>query len=172
MSPGLEELQEVLDQLTIDYGKWKNNSQGFKYRAIDNRNMLEVIGYMVNTMKERGKEKDYFSAPQVKDFVAEYFFPEQRTEHKTAKQRKGCLDMVKGQLRLTVQEVWPTDVSSKTTEASTATVVESVRKTPTIVRELEPLVVRPDVSETPYEAQDTTVLDEDFMNELKEIADE
>ena len=177
MTSDLEELQEVLDSLNVTYGVWKSNSRGIKYRAISDNDRYQVIKSMLDIFRGRGKDKEYFRTSNVKDFIAKFFFPESRTEHKTAAKVRGCYDLVKGELRQAILEVWGTadDIGNKELEKVEAAPYQPpklgpapVRKAPEQETDQKPSVVRPDFTDVPYEKIEELEVDEEFAKLIEE----
>jgi hypothetical protein len=179
MTYDLEELQEVLDSLNINYGVWKSNSRGIKYRAIADNDRYQVIKSLLEVFKNRGKDKEYFRTNNVKDFVAKFFFPEPRTEHKTAAKVRGCYDLVKGELRQAILEVWgtPNDIAGKKLEEVQAAPYQPPKpsaqpqyKKPAPEDDEKPIAIRPDPKNIPYEKIDELEVDEEFAKLLEEAS--
>src|SRR5579863_8918122 len=160
MTEELEKLQEDLDALNVEYGCWKANAAGIKYRAVPDNDRYEVIKRLVEIIKSRGVEKEFFKTSSVKEFIAKFFFPDHRVERHNATKRRGCYEMVYTQIREAIIELWPVnDIQHKPLETPRvipATVPKVKVKISSKPVYDKPKFVAEDITETPYKGEGGT----------------
>jgi hypothetical protein len=163
MSP---DLKRLLYALNDKYGETHTSRiHRTEYVAINKTKRKEVIWYLINTLKNRGKEQAYFESGTFQSDLSDFFFPDGSVEGFSKAKREGARSVVLRELNEVLARVFKEeDLFEEAPNFQPAAPV-AAKKEPEAPR------LRPDATAAPYE-EDTTVLDEDFINQLKEIANE
>lgn len=162
MSP---DLKRLLYAFNDKYGETqKSRIHRTEYIAIHKTKRKEVIWYLINTLKNRGKEQAYFESGTFQSDLQDFFFPDGSTEGLAKTKKEGARSVVLRELHEVLARVFKEeDLFEEPPNFQPACFP--------IAKEAVAPKFRPDATSVLYE-EDTTVIDEDFMNELKEIADE
>lgn len=163
------DLKRLLYALNDKYGETHTSrTHKTEYVAIHKTKRKEVIWYLVNTLKSRGRDQDYFETSSFQTDLTNFFFPDGSTEGLTRQKREGARVVVLRELNEVLAKVWPEeDLFAELPEFD----APSAKETPTYAVIESVPGLRPDAKANPYEMQES-VIDEEFMNALREIANE
>jgi hypothetical protein len=166
MSP---ELKRLLYAYNDKYGETHlSRIHRTEYVAIAKTKRKEVIWMLVNELKKRGKDINYFESNSFQGDLAGFFFPSDATEGFTKDKIKGAQAVVFRELNEILPKVFPQeDLFEGEMERQPA----AKEKTPEDATK-EKVIVREDVTAAPYHADNTSVIDEDFMRQLREAENE
>jgi len=153
------ELKNTLNTLAEKHGEVRiSPKHGTEYVRIDKTKRIEFLGYLANTMKERGKDRTFFEADSVQDTIAKFLIPEGVTRLWTRNKTREAHSVVIRELERVIARVWPDDISNEAPTYSAPVVTEPRQavKVPTLCE---------DVTETPYKKSEVQI-DEDFAKLL------
>lgn len=164
MSP---ELKRLLNTLNEVHGQVQlSRVHRTEYVAIHKTKRKDAIWCLIKTLEKRGKDQSYFESASFQDDLAEFFLPDTAGEGQPKKSIKGGRIVIKKEIDRVIAKIWPDpDLHSELPP-------EIAVQEPVITPPAQERIIREDVVEAPYDADDQTALDEDFLNQLKEIADE
>lgn len=166
MSP---DLKRLLYRLNNEYGNTEySRVHKTEYIAIHKTKRKTAIWCLVHVLKNKGRDQAYFESGTFQKDLADFFFPDGSTEGFTKAKREGARSVVIRELNEVLAAVFKEEGEFDNLPAFPSS-------SPSLApndKEVEAPKLRPDVSEAPYEAEDMTVLDQEFMSQLKEIANE
>ena len=165
MSP---DLKRLLYALNDKFGETQHSRiHRTEYISIHKSKRKGAIWCLVKTLIKRGKEQNYFETNSFQNDIMNFFFPDLSTEGLSKAKRDGARSVVLRELNEVLASIFKEEDLCDEIPSFPA----PAPSRPVEIVTQEPLKLRPDVKGSHYDSDDT-VIDEDFMNQLKEIANE
>lgn len=106
-----KDLENTLNTLKLDLGRSRTvEKRGNKYIYFHIDDRREVIRHLVNTLKKKGKEIEYFRQNSVKRIIIKAFWPDHAIKDWTKQKRENAKAAVLEQLDLALAEFWPESI--------------------------------------------------------------
>jgi hypothetical protein len=157
------ELKRLLNDLVEEYGDTHTSKvHKTEYKSIHKTKRKDAIRCLVNTLRQAGRDREFFETSSFQSEVSKFFFPDVALEGFPKSKIEGGRKVVCVEIDQVVAELWKG-------EQNLCKVTPSEPKPRAVEPEAPKL--REDVKGSVYETEEH-VLDEEFARQLREVENE